>query len=46
MALTKQTIKDKIETVKVQEHYALQVREAGKVLEDGKLVSKNFHRYV
>ena len=46
MSLTKQTITDKIETVKVQEHYALQVREAVQVLEDGNLLSQNFHRYV
>ena len=46
MALTKQTITDKIETVKVQEHYVLQIREAIQVLEDGNLLSQNFHRYV
>ena len=46
MALTKQTITDKIETVKAQDHYVLQVREAIQVLEDGQLLSQNFHRYV
>lgn len=46
MALTKQTIIDKAETVKVQDHYVLQVREAIQVLEDGNLLSQNFHRYV
>ena len=46
MALTKQTITDKIETVKVRDHYVLQVREAVQVLEDGNLLSQSFHRYV
>ena len=46
MALTKETITDKIETVKIQDHYVLQVREAVQVLEDGQLLSQNFHRYV
>ena len=46
MALAKQTITDKIETVKVRDHYVLQVREAIQVLEDGNLLSQNFHRYV
>ena len=46
MELTKQTITDKIESVRVQDHYVLQVREAIQVLEDGNLLSQNFHRYV
>ena len=46
MALTKQTITDKIESVRVQDHYVLQVREAVQVLEDGNVISQNFHRYV
>ena len=46
MALTKQIITDKIETVKAQDHYVLQVREAVQVLEDGQVISQNFHRYV
>ena len=45
MALTKQTIIDKIESVRVQDYYVLQVREAIQVLEDGNLLSQNFHRY-
>tara|TARA_R100000234_G_C4963157_1_gene162686 strand:- start:44 stop:310 length:267 start_codon:yes stop_codon:yes gene_type:complete len=45
MALTKQTITDKIESVRSQDHYFLQVREAIQVLEDGNLLSQNFHRY-
>ena len=48
MAFTKQTITDKIETVAVNSgnHYVLQVREAIQVLEDGQVISQNFHRYV
>ena len=46
MALTKQTIIDKAETVKVQDHYCIQVREAVQFLENGQLLSQNFHRYV
>ena len=46
MALTKQTITDKIESVRVQDHYVLQVREAIQVLEDGNLLSQKYHRYV
>ena len=46
MALTKQTITDKIESVRVQDHYVLQVREAVQVLEDGQVLSQNYHRYV
>jgi len=46
MALAKQTITDKIETVKALNHYVLQVREAIQVLEDGNVISQNFHRYV
>jgi len=46
MALTKQTITDKIESVRIENHYVLQVREAIQVLEDGNVISQNFHRYV
>ena len=48
MTLSKQTITDKIETVAINSgnHYVLQVREAIQVLEDGNLLSQNFHRYV
>ena len=45
MALTKQTITDKIETVKVQDHYVLQCRERKQILEDGVEISSSFHRY-
>ena len=46
MSLNKQTITDKIESVRVQDHFVLQVREAIQVLEDGNLLSQNFYRYV
>jgi hypothetical protein len=46
MALSKQTITDKIETVKVADHFVLQVREVIQVLEDGNFLSQSFHRYV
>ena len=48
MALKKQTVTDKIETVSVNDgsHYVLQVREAVQVLEDGNVISQNFHRYM
>ena len=45
MALSKQTITDKIESVRVQDHYVLQVREAIQVLEDENLLSQSFYRY-
>ena len=46
MTLKKQTITDKVETVKAQDHFVIQVREAIQVLENGKLLSQHFHRYV
>ena len=46
MGLTKQTITDKIESVRIQDYYILQVREAIQVLEDGNVISQNFHRNV
>ena len=45
MALTKQIITDKIESVRAIDHYILQVREAIQVLEDGDVISQNFQRY-
>lgn len=44
MALTKQTITDKIEIVGQYNH--IQVREAIQVLEDGNVISQSYHRYV
>ena len=47
MALNKQIITDKIETVGINSgsHYVLQVREAVQILEDGNVISQNFKRY-
>jgi len=44
MALTKQTVTDKIEIVGQYNH--IQVREAIQVLEDGNIISQSYHRYV
>jgi len=44
MALTKQTVTDKIEIVGQFNH--IQVRESIQVLEDGQVISQSFHRYV
>jgi uncharacterized membrane protein YcaP (DUF421 family) len=46
MALSKQTITDKVETIKVENFYNIQVRETIQVIEDGKVISENFHRYI
>ena len=46
MALLKQTIIDKAETIKVLDHYCIQVRERKQILEDGQEISSSFHRYV
>lgn len=44
MALTKQTITDKIEIV--GPYNALQIRQANQILEDGVIISQSYHRYV
>lgn len=44
MALTKQTITDKIEIVGQYNH--IQVREAIQVLENDNVISQSYHRYV
>ena len=46
MALTKQTIVDKCETVAYESHFILQVREAVQIVENDKVISQNFHRYI
>ena len=51
MTLTKQTIIDKAETVKIQDHYCIQIRERNQIIEtdnDGNSqeISASFHRYV
>tara|TARA_A100001015_G_scaffold262264_1_gene308376 strand:- start:48 stop:320 length:273 start_codon:yes stop_codon:yes gene_type:complete len=45
MALTKQVIIDKIETEKTNSFFIIQVREKHIILEDGKQISSNYHRY-
>ena len=45
MSLSKQTIIDKIETVKVETWFNLNVRENVQILDDGNIASENFHRY-
>jgi hypothetical protein len=44
MALTKQTVTDKIEIV--GQHNALQIRQAKQILEEGVVISQSYHRYV
>jgi len=46
MSITKNTIIDKAETVKVKDHYCIQIRERNQILEDGQEISFSFHRYV
>ena len=48
MALTKQTVTDKIETVAINDgsYYVLQVRECNQIFEDGQKISSSFYRYV
>ena len=46
MTLTKQTITDKIETVKIQDYYCIQVRQRKQILEDGVEISSSFNRYM
>ena len=46
MALTRNTYVDKAETVKVQDHYVLQIRERNQILQDNQEISSSFHRYV
>jgi hypothetical protein len=43
MALTKEIVVDKIEVLEMGQ---VQVRTATRVLEDGKILSKSFHRHV
>jgi len=49
MALTKQTVVDKIETIVLQNgdktHYVIQVRESNQIFEDGNLLTQTYQRY-
>lgn len=51
MALSKQTIIDKVETVKIVDHYVLQIRERNQIIEtdndaNSQEISSSFHRYI
>ena len=46
MSLSKQTVTDKIESVKVNDYYTLQVREVVQIKESGSEISSSYHRYV
>ena len=46
MSLQKQTIIDQAQTIKVADHYCIQIRERNQILEDGQEISASFHRYV
>ena len=46
MALSKQTITDKVEILKVQNFYDVLVREVIQVLENDNLISQSYHRYI
>ena len=46
MALTKQIVTDKIETVRAKNsYYVLQIREVIQVLEEGEIISQTYNRY-
>ena len=45
MTLTKQTIVDKIQTVKVENWFNLDVRENTQIIEDGNIITEKLHRY-
>ena len=46
MTLTKKTIVDKVEIIKVLDHYCIQVRERNQIMESGQEISASFHRCV
>ena len=46
MALEKQIVQDKIETVAVGDHKVIQVRTAPRIVEDGEVISSSYHRHV
>ena len=46
MALVKKTFIDKAETVKIYDHYNIQIRECNQILESGVEISSSFSRYV
>tara|TARA_R100000329_G_C7464084_1_gene163455 strand:+ start:260 stop:532 length:273 start_codon:yes stop_codon:yes gene_type:complete len=46
MALTKKTSLDRIEIVKIQDHFSLEVREKTTIIEDGNVISSSYNRYI
>ena len=46
MSLTKRTLTDSIQTLKIKDHYVLQVREAHQILENDAVIANDFSRYV
>ena len=46
MAITKKTSLDRIEIVKIQDHFSLEVREKIEIIEDGNVISSSYNRYV
>tara|TARA_Y100000004_G_C8877380_1_gene396072 strand:+ start:755 stop:1027 length:273 start_codon:yes stop_codon:yes gene_type:complete len=46
MALTKKTSLDRIEIVKIQDHFSIQVREKIAIFEGDKEISFSYNRYV
>jgi len=46
MALEKQIVQDKIETIAVSDHKVIQVRTATRIVEDGEVISSSYHRHV
>jgi hypothetical protein len=46
MALSKKTVTDKIEIVRVKDYYLLQVREDKQIIENGARISGSYNRYV
>ena len=45
MALSKQTITDKIELIRFSNYYILSVREAEQIIEDNNVISQKFKRH-
>ena len=46
MAITKEIVQDKIEVVSIADFKMIQVRTATVIKEDGKEISRSFHRHV
>ena len=46
MALTKKTSLDRIEIVKIQDHFSIQVREKTEIIESDEVISSSYNRYV